>query len=139
VPPGLLYSPEGIWIKVEANNRIRLGLTYHLYNIVTDLGVEISAKVRLLPVGTKLNRVDAFGSMENFKMLIDLVSPVSGTIEDTNIFYSPDIVYLDKSGFDMYGNGWMSVIKMSDPAEFRFLLSPYDYEATYASTNTQVP
>jgi glycine cleavage system H protein len=135
----LLYSPEGIWIKTEANNQVRVGLTYHLYNIITDLGVEISAKVRLLPVGTKFNRVDAFGTMENFKMLIDLVSPVSGTTTETNIFYSPETVYIDKSSFDMYGNGWMAVIKMSNPSETRLLLSPKDYEATYASTNTTAP
>jgi glycine cleavage system H protein len=134
IPPGLLYSGEGIWVKTGANDQARIGITYHLYNILTAEAIDVDIKVTILPVGTKLNRFDAFGTMESIKLVLDLVSPVSGTIAEANPFYSGDVAYIPPANYDMYGSGWMVIIKMSDPSELKLLLSAKDYEATYSVT-----
>jgi glycine cleavage system H protein len=140
VPADLLYTSEGMWIKAEANDQVRIGITYHLYNImvytiINEGGVEISAKVRLLPVGTKLKRMDifgpTFGTMETSKMMVDLYTPVSGTIVDTNMYYANDTIYPQQNTFDMYGDGWMIVMKIDDPSELKQLMSAKEYESTY--------
>jgi glycine cleavage system H protein len=137
VPTELKYTDEGIWIKDEGNKLVRLGMTYHFYNVVTFTGIEAWAHIRLPIPGVVVKRGDSFGFLEDFKMLVDFFAPVSGTVVEVNPIFNVDQFYF--SDFDMYSNGWFMAVQIDDPVELKLLLSPEGYQATYATKTTTTP
>lgn len=121
-PDNLLYSPEHIWLKKEDDGNVRLGITYHyqaqLKNIVY---------LDLPEVGAQLQRSQPFASLESSKSAVDLPSPVSGTVIETNkaLQGKPGVVNKDP-----YGEGWMLLVKPTTTGEINSLLSADKYVAS---------
>jgi glycine cleavage system H protein len=122
-PAEILYSTDGIWINDEGSEVVRLGITEHLYRMMTHQGAQGINSLELPEPGTEITRGNTFGTIESSKMDVDLISPVSGKVLET----SRDIL----SGNDVYKE-WMLLLQLSAPQELEGLLSYDEYLDTYS-------
>ncbi len=119
-----LYSEDHVWVLTLSNNRAVMGITQTLYEIIYR-----PYRVETSDVGTVLSKGDTFSTMEGYKMTVEVVSPVSGTIVDMNRLA---VGSMGEDGAiqaltDSYKTGWMVVVQLSKPSELNNLLSPQDY------------
>ncbi len=125
VPTDRVYSPEGLWVlwlREEANGRVRIGLTDYLQQHSGDVAF---AEAR--PVGTRVVVGDEVGSVETIKVNLGLPSPVDGTIVEVNpeLETSPEAINQDP-----YGRGWLVIVEVADwEAQKARLLDPDAYFA----------
>lgn len=105
VPKELFYNENDCWAKIEGSIA-RVGITDFLQNMASDI-----IFVEFKPVGSEIEQFDEAASFESVKSVLDLISPVSGTIEKVNqkLRESPNLVNQDP-----YGEGWFSLIKLRD-------------------------
>ena len=75
--------------------------------------------------GEKLDKEEVFGTIEAVKTVSDLFMPVSGEVIQANseLDDKPELV-----NEDVYGNGWLIKISLTDPSELDDLLSAAEYE-----------
>jgi glycine cleavage system H protein len=107
IPRTIHYSDAGVWIRVE-DNRARIGLSDFAQQINGDI-----AFANLMPPGTELAIGDEFGSIETVKVNVELPSPVTGRIVEVNPMLqdTPELINQDP-----YGQGWMVLVELNDPA-----------------------
>lgn len=87
-------------------------------------------KILLPKVGDKLIPGEAFGTIEGYKMISDLLSPVSGTVLQINDFLISLMIQgtvLEPVINDPYNGGWMIVVQLAKPAELVSLLTAQAY------------
>jgi glycine cleavage system H protein len=119
VLPDLKYTKDHEWVKVEGK-LARVGITDHAQTELTEIVfVELPAADKEVKVG------DVLGNVESVKTVSEVFSPVSGIVKDSNgkLVDSPEL--LNK---DPYGQGWVAVVEMSNPAELSTLMSADDYK-----------
>lgn len=118
IPNDLKYTKDHEWA-MDEDNIVRVGITDYAQHELGDI-----VFVDLLDEGAQLSKGDSFGSVESVKAVSDLYSPVSGTIIDVNeaLKDTPELV-----NNDCYGQAWMVVIKLDEPAELEDLLDAEDY------------
>ena len=119
VPADLQYTKEHEWAKVEGD-RARIGITAFAQDQLGDV-----VFVELPKVGTKVTSMSTFGVVESVKAVSDLFAPLSGEVVEINteLPKKPETVNRDP-----YGQGWMIVIRMTNPGEASALLSAAQYE-----------
>jgi len=119
VPPDLRYTREHEWAKVEGD-RARIGITAFAQEQLGDV-----VFVELPKVGAKVTAMKTFGVVESVKAVSDLFAPITGEIVEVNALLpkKPELV-----NSDPYGQGWMLVIRMSNPKEIDGLMTAADYE-----------
>jgi glycine cleavage system H protein len=119
VLPDLKYTKDHEWVKVEGK-LARVGITDHAQTELTEIVfVELPAADKEVKVG------EVLGNVESVKTVSEVFSPVSGIVKDSNgkLVDSPEL--LNK---DPYGQGWVAVVEMSNPAELSALMSADDYK-----------
>jgi glycine cleavage system H protein len=105
VTEGLYYSKEWFWIKIEGN-KARLGITDYAQKQLREI-----VFVELPAAGGTVKANEPFGSVESVKAVSDLVSPLSGTIDQTN----PDVTSKPELlNEDPFNKGWLLVITPSN-------------------------
>jgi glycine cleavage system H protein len=114
-----LYSADHVWVKNLGDNTVQIGMT-DPFQILSDIVWIFS----LDPPGTDLVAEGTFGYMEAEKLSLDLITPVSGKILDTNTALMSIPAPINA---DPYGTGWMLRIKLSKPEEMDNLISPVYY------------
>ena len=118
-----LYTAQGawaFWMKPEAPNRVRIGLTDYLQQRSGDVTF-----ATVQPVGTQLKEGESIAEIETIKTIVELPSPVSGTVVEVNpaLEMTPEVINQDP-----YGDGWLAVIATTDwEAERAMLLEPDAY------------
>lgn len=118
-----LYTPQGawaFWMKPEAANRVRVGLADYLQQRSGDVTF-----ATVQPTGTKLVAGERLAEIETIKVLVELPSPVGGTVVEVNpaLGATPEIINQDP-----YGTGWLAVIETTDwETERAKLLAPGAY------------
>src|SRR5713101_6039033 len=119
VPVDLKYTREHEWAKVEGD-RARIGITDFAQEQLGDV-----VFVELPKVGARVTAMQSFGVVESVKAVSDLFAPLSGEVVEVNgeLPKKPETVNADP-----YGQGWMIVIRMSNPKEADGLMSAADYE-----------
>jgi len=119
VPPDLRYTREHEWAKVDGD-RARIGITAFAQEQLGDV-----VFVELPKVGVKVTAMKTFGVVESVKAVSDLFAPVTGEVVEVNaeLPKKPEL-----ANSDPYGQGWMLVIRMSNPKEVDGLMSAADYE-----------
>ena len=105
VPEGLYYSKEWFWVKIEGN-KARLGITDYAQKQLREI-----VFVELPGVGGSVKANEPFGSVESVKAVSDLVSPLSGTIDQTNADVTGKPELLNE---DPFNKGWLLVITPSN-------------------------
>ena len=105
VPEGLYFSVDYAWIKVEGE-KVRMGITDYAQKQLREI-----VYAELPEEGTEINQNDPYGTLESVKAVSDLISGLSGTIEEVNeeIKSNPELL-----NEDPYGSGWLIVIRPSN-------------------------
>jgi len=113
-PEELKYTKEHEWVKVEGNKG-RVGVTDYAQHQLGDV-----VYVELPKPGAFVKKMEPFGVIESVKAVSDLFSPVSGKVIEINesLVKAPE-----KVNKDPYGEGWMIIVEMMDPAELNDLFA----------------
>jgi glycine cleavage system H protein len=119
-PQELLYTREHEWIRVSDRRGV-VGITSYAQEQLGDV-----VFVELPRVGTTVEQGKPFGVVESVKTASDLFAPVSGTVIEVNekLVDQPELVNQDP-----YGEGWMIILEIADPAQLHSLLTAEQYEA----------
>ena len=102
-----LYTPEGIWVLEEAGTqRVRVGLADKIQQHNGDV-----AFANVKRVGTKVAAGEQFTEIETIKAMVELASPVSGTIVEVNpaLDTTPEVINQAP-----YQDGWLAVIETTE-------------------------
>ena len=122
-PADLKYTKDHEWIRVEGNVAY-VGITDYAQG---ELGEIVF--VDITTEGETVEKEEVFGTIEAVKTVSDLFMPVSGEVIQGNseLDDKPELV-----NEDVYGNGWLIKISISDPSELDDLLSAAEYEQLIA-------
>lgn len=119
IPGDLKFLKSHEWARLEDNGTVTVGISDHAQAQLGDL-----VYVELPTVGDQVDAGNSAAVVESVKAASDVYSPVSGTVLAVNeaLADNPEII-----NNDAWGEGWILVIKPSQPAELDDLLSPDDY------------
>jgi len=118
-----VYTAKGVWVfwmQPEAPNRVRIGLTDYLQQRSGDV-----AFASVQPVGSKVIAGEKLADVETIKAMVELLSPVSGTVVEVNpaLDTTPELINQDP-----YDKGWLAVIETASwDTERATLLGPEAY------------
>ncbi len=120
IPQELKYTKDHEWVKQE-DGKIRVGITHHAQKELGDI-----VFVELPEVGRKVKKGELVATVESVKAVGEVYAPASGEVVEVNtsLEASPELVNKDP-----YGEGWIFVLKVADPAELGDLLDAAGYEA----------
>lgn len=118
IPKELRYTKEHEWVKIEGD-RLTVGVTDYAQTQMGDV-----VYVELPEVGTEVTQGDGFAVVESVKAVSDVYAPVSGEVLEVNeeLTDSPE-----KVNQDPYGEGWLAVLKITDPDQIKDLLDSTAY------------
>ena len=116
IPKDLLYTNEHEWVSIE-DDLATVGITDYAQSELGDI-----VFVELPEVGTEVEAMETFGTIEAVKTVSDLFSPASGTVVEVNEALED---HSELVNTDPYGDGWMIKIKISEEPEG--LLSAAEY------------
>ena len=112
-PDDLLYNREHIWVRVDGYTAT-IGITDFAQE---SLGEILS--VEFTDIDDYVERDEPFGSIESSKAVVDLISPVSGTVISINDDINDDIGIINS---DPHDTGWLIVVEMDDLEQLDDLL-----------------
>ena len=115
----LFYNENDCWARIEGDTA-KIGITDFLQNMISDI-----IFVKFNELGSRVEQFDEIASFESTKSVLDLLSPVSGTIQEVNekLGQGPEL-----ANKDPYGEGWFAIIKLENFENDRQnLLSAQDY------------
>lgn len=121
IPENLKYTKDHEWIKVSGEEAY-IGITDFAQNELGDIVfVEVETE------GEKLEKGEAFGTIEAVKTVSDMFMPVSGEVLEFNevLENSPETI-----NSDPYKKGWIIKIKITNPDEVDDLLNAGQYKGT---------
>jgi len=118
-PEELKYNAEHTWLKLEADEQGRVGITDYAQEQLKQV-----VFVELPEIGTEVSHLEPFGVIESVKATNDLYSPVSGEVVEVNHALEDEPGLVNE---DPYGRGWMMVVKMTNMAELDLLISAAEY------------
>jgi glycine cleavage system H protein len=118
-PEDLSYTKDHEWVRVKGE-KATIGITDHAQKQLGDV-----VYVELPKVGDRFEATEPFGSVESVKAVSEVYMPVTGSVLEINesLNESPEQV-----NEDPYGDGWMIVAKVDNPAELDGLLTAAEYD-----------
>ncbi len=119
IPQDLRYTEEHEYVRTEADAVVTIGITHYAQGELGDV-----VYVDLPEVGTQVDRMDVFGTIEAVKAVSELFSPLGGEVVEVNSALDGDPSLVNQSPYD---DGWMIKIQLRDAADLDRLLSPSDY------------
>jgi glycine cleavage system H protein len=105
VPEGLYYSKDFAWVKVEGDE-VRVGITDYAQKSLREI-----VYADLPSTGTQVKQNEPFGTLESVKAVSDLVSGVTGTVEEVNEEVQSKPETLNE---DPFGKAWLLLVKPSN-------------------------
>lgn len=120
-PDDLGYTKEHEWTRDEGGGRVRVGITDFAQGALGDV-----VYVDLPEAGTEVAAGQPFGEVESTKSVSEVYSPLSGTIVELNPLLEDRPEVVNESP---YGDGWLVLIRLSDPTELDSLLDTMAYQA----------
>jgi len=117
-PDDLAYSREHEWVRLDGS-RATIGITSFAADELGDI-----VFVELPEVGASLKQFAAFGVVESVKAVSDLFAPISGEVIEVNdaLNDAPELM-----NSDPFGDGWIAVVELADPAETGVLMDAAAY------------
>ncbi len=120
IPDTLQYSEEHEYVKpTEDAGVFAVGITDYAQSELGDV-----VYVQLPEVGSKLNQMDVFGTIEAVKAVSDLFTPLAGEVVEINDALDSDPALVNR---DPYGDGWMIKLQVRSPDDLDRLLTAADY------------
>ena len=118
-PETLKYTQEHEWCRIEGDVAT-VGITWHAQDALGDI-----VHCELPAAGETVSAGESFGVVESTKAVSDLYAPLSGKVIERN----DDILEAPESlNEDMYDDGWLIKIELSNRSELDALLSRDDYQ-----------
>ena len=119
-PADLKYTKSDEWVRVEGD-QATIGITDYAQDQLGDIVyIELPWDAQTLVSEAK------FGDIESVKATSELLSPISGEVIRANEALKDKPELINDSPYE---DGWMLVVKISNPAELDGLLSAEQYEA----------
>ncbi|MDD9932751.1 MAG: glycine cleavage system protein GcvH [Myxococcales bacterium] len=118
-PAELKYTKDHEWAKVEGDV-VRIGITEYAVEQLGDVTL-----VDLPEAGDAVESAGHFGDIESVKAVSELFAPLTGEVVEVNqaLADQPELV-----NDAPYGDGWMVVLKPSDPAQLEGLMDAAAYQ-----------
>ncbi len=119
-PDDCRYADSHEYARAE-EELVRIGISAFAVDQLGDI-----VFVELPEVGDSLSQGSSFGSVESVKAVEEVIAPISGLIEARNeaVLASPEELQNDP-----YGEGWLLLVRPSDPAQFQGLMDAATYSA----------
>ena len=119
-PDDCRYADSHEYVRAEGE-LVRIGISAFAVDQLGDI-----VFVELPEVGASLGQGSSFGSVESVKAVEEVIAPISGTIEARNeaVLASPEELQNDP-----YGEGWLLLVRPSDPAQLDGLMDAATYSA----------
>ncbi len=117
-PEDIIYSCEHIWVRVDGY-MATIGVTDYAQERLGDI-----LSVEFIEVDTYVERDETFGSIESVNEVVDLISPISGTVVVINEDITDDFGIINR---DPYDTGWLVVIEMDNLDQLEDLLVAANY------------
>lgn len=124
VPDDLRYTAEHEWARLDGN-KLKIGITDYAQDALGDI-----VFVQLPETGTTVAAGATFSEVESTKSVSDIYAPVSGKVVDVNNELTDAPQRLNE---DPYGEGWICVIEVADPAVYGDLLDAGTYRTLIES------
>ena len=119
-PDDCRYADSHEYVRPEGE-LMRIGISAFAVDQLGDI-----VFVELPDVGAALSQGSSFGSVESVKAVEEVIAPISGTIEARNeaVLASPEELQNDP-----YGEGWLLLVRPSDPSQLEGLMDAATYSA----------
>lgn len=118
-PANLRYADTHEWVRVEGDEAV-IGISDYAQDSLGDVVyLDLQSKG-----GQQVKKGGHFGDIESVKATSELYAPVSGTVLRVNEALRDQAELVNS---DPYGEGWMLVIKMSNPADLDKLMDATAY------------
>lgn len=121
VPDELRYTNDHEWVRLEADGRVRVGVTDYAQDALGDV-----VFVQVPVVGAVLVGGERAAEVESTKSVSDVYAPLDGTVAEVNAALDDTPQRLND---DPYGEGWIYTLDPSDPAAIEALLDAAAYRA----------
>jgi glycine cleavage system H protein len=120
VPDDCRFADSHEYVRPEGE-LVRVGVSAFAVEQLGDI-----VFVELPEPGTQLEQGASFGTVESVKAVEEMYAPISGTVERRNdaVLSSPEELQNDP-----YGEGWLLLLRPSDPAQLADLLDPASYRS----------
>ena len=122
VRDGLLYTRTHEWVQKMDDGTVVIGITDHAQHEVGDIVFVETPKE-----GKDLSKGDEFGALESVKTVEPMYSPVSGRVVRSNPLLQDIPETMNTSPYD---DGWIAVIRITDPSELEGLMDAGAYRAS---------
>ncbi len=120
-PENLKYAQTHEWVRMEGDEAY-IGISDYAQD---ELGDVVYLDLPWDDVGTRVfSAGERFGDIESVKATSELFSPVSGQLVRVNEALRDQTELVNT---DPYNQGWMLVIKLSDPSELDKLMDAASY------------
>ncbi len=115
----LRFSEDHLWV-MEMGDTARIGLSDYAQEQLGEI-----LTVTLPENGRFVEQGGAVGEAESQKTVVELVSPISGTIRagNENVVEDPSMINVDP-----YGKGWLVEVEIAEPEELEQLMDYDEYE-----------
>ena len=113
-----LYTKSHEYVRIEG---------FYAYVGITDYAQQQLGNVVYVDmpeVGDEVTAEEEFGAVESVKAASDLISPVSGTVEEINEDLEDNPELINEDAF----KNWIIKVKLSDKSELDNLLTPEQYQ-----------
>lgn len=118
-PANLKYTKTDEWVRVDGDEAT-IGITDYAQDQLGDI-----VYIELPWNPQALAQEEKFGDIESVKATSELISPLSGEVIKANEALKENPELINDSPYD---EGWMLVVKLSNPAELDGLLDAAAYE-----------
>lgn len=119
IPGDLKFLKSHEWARVEEDGSVTVGISHRAQELLGDL-----VYVELPQIGDSVDAGNGCAVVESVKAASDVYTPVSGEIIAVNDALSDKPETINE---DAYGDGWIFVVRPSDPAEIEDMLDPDAY------------
>ena len=116
---GLYYSESHEYVRVEGNTGF-IGITDYAQNALGNV-----VYVDMPDVDDEITAGEDFGAVESVKAASDLLSPVSGTVQEVNEALEDQPELINQDAFE----NWIIKVELSDTGELDQLMDAKAYEA----------
>ena len=115
----LKFTKSHEWIRVEGDTAAT-GITDYAQSQLGDI-----VFIELPKVGERIKQSSQIGTIESTKAASELYAPVSGEVVQVNSGLVKSPQWINESALD---KGWMTKVKLEDPAELDNLLDESAYK-----------
>ncbi|MDI9525325.1 MAG: glycine cleavage system protein GcvH [Candidatus Cloacimonadota bacterium] len=119
VPDELYYTESHEWVSVK-DGIATIGITDFAQHELRDI-----VFLELPDAGAKVSAGEPCGTIEAVKSAEDLISPVSGVLENKNQEAEDNPEIINQSPYE---EGWLYRVRMNNEEELANLLTPIEYK-----------